>query len=227
MFAYTNRERMKIIVFDTETTGLPEGRNPSILETDKWPHIVQISWVLYDTNVSRMLSMQDHIIDCGVPIPEESVRVHGITKSRSERKGVSVSHALDLFDADLQQADMVVAHNVSFDKRVVMVEAIRNKRKQYFTRDGVRKPEYCTMKNSKDICKIERNNAKGEVYYKYPTLSELHDRLFGFVPGGTHDSMADVLICMRCYLLLSENTDVIKSDRGPLSRLYELYCGSY
>ena len=29
---------MKIIVSDTETTGLPIGRNPSILETEKWLH---------------------------------------------------------------------------------------------------------------------------------------------------------------------------------------------
>lgn len=218
---------MKIIVFDTETTGLPEGRNTSILDTEKWPYIVQISWILYDTDACQVLNMQDHIVDCGVPISEESVRIHGISKSRSERKGIPVVTAMDLFDADLQQADLAVAHNISFDKRICMVEAIRHKRKQYFTREGVRKPEYCTMKNSKDICKIERNNAKGEVYYKYPTLSELHECLFGFIPRGTHDSMADVLICLRCYLVLNGQKDVIKSERGHLSRIYELYCGSY
>jgi DNA polymerase III epsilon subunit-like protein len=218
---------MKIIVFDTETTGLPEGRNTSILDTEKWPYIVQISWILYDTDACQVLNMQDHIVDCGVPISEESVRIHGISKSRSEIKGIPVVTAMDLFDADLQQADLAVAHNISFDKRICMVEAIRHKRKQYFTREGVRKPEYCTMKNSKDICKIERNNAKGEVYYKYPTLSELHECLFGFIPRGTHDSMADVLICLRCYLVLNGQKDVIKLNRGHLSRIYELYCGSY
>ena len=218
---------MKIIVFDTETTGLPEGRNPSILETEKWPYIVQISWILYDTEAYQVLNMQDHIIDCGVPIPDESVRIHGITKSRSQRKGVPVARALDMFDADLQQSDIVVAHNISFDKRLCMVEAIRHNRKQYFTRDGVRKQEYCTMKNSKDVCKIERKNAKGQIYYKYPKLAELHDCLFGFVPRGTHDSMADVLICLRCYMVLIEQRDIISSDRGRLSRIYELYCGNY
>ncbi len=33
---------MKVLIFDTETTGLPEGKNPSIMDTCKWPHIVQI-----------------------------------------------------------------------------------------------------------------------------------------------------------------------------------------
>lgn len=218
---------MKIIVFDTETTGLPEGRNTSILETEKWPYIVQISWILYDTTEEKAITIQDHIIDCGVPIPDDSIKVHGITKKKSVAKGIPVIDAMNMFDADLQEADLVVAHNLSFDKRVFMVEAIRNYRKQYFTRDGVRKPEYCTMKNTKDICKIERNNAKGEVYYKYPSLSELHYQLFGFNPKGTHDSMADVLICLRCYLLVETGKDQIKSNRGHLSRLYELYCGTY
>uniref|UniRef100_A0A6C0LI91 Exonuclease domain-containing protein n=1 Tax=viral metagenome TaxID=1070528 RepID=A0A6C0LI91_9ZZZZ len=218
---------MKVIVFDTETTGLPEGWNTSILETDKWPHIVQISWVLFDIDKQEVVNMEDHIIKCNVPIPEESVRIHGITKQRSERKGVPLRDAMNLFDRDLQEADVAVAHNISFDKRMLMVEAIRHHRKQYFTRDGVKKQEVCTMKSTKDICKIERNNSKGEVYNKYPTLSELHNHLFGYNPSGTHDSMADVLICLRCYLLLETGKDIIKSNRGQLSSIYELYCGSY
>ena len=218
---------MKVIVFDTETTGLPQGWNTSILETDKWPHIVQISWILFDIDKKEVINMEDHIINCGVPIPEESVNIHGITKQRSERKGVPLSDAMNLFDRDLQEADVVVAHNISFDKRMLMVEAIRHHRKQYFTRDGVRKQEVCTMKSTKDICKIERNNSKGEVYNKYPTLSELHNHFFGYNPSGTHDSMADVLICLRCYLLLETGRDIIKGTRGQLSSIYELYCGSY
>mgnify|MGYP001385497630 CR=1 FL=1 len=138
---------MKIIVFDTETTGLPQGRNTSILETDKWPYIVQISWLVYDTETQKC-DMVDHIIDCEVDIPEESTQIHGISKRRASLKGIPISVALDEFDIALQSADIVVAHNISFDKRVCMVEAIRRKRKQYFTREGVRKEEYCTMKNT-------------------------------------------------------------------------------
>ena len=44
---------MKLLVFDTETTGLPESRTTSILETSKWPHIVQLSWILYDDDTKK------------------------------------------------------------------------------------------------------------------------------------------------------------------------------
>ena len=53
-----------------------------------------------------------------------------------------------------------------------MVESIRNYMRQYFTRDGVRKPEFCTMKNGVDICKIEAISRDGEKYFKYPSLSK-------------------------------------------------------
>ena len=39
---------MKVLVVDTETNGLPKGINPSITETHNWPHILQISFILYD-----------------------------------------------------------------------------------------------------------------------------------------------------------------------------------
>ena len=217
---------MKILVFDTETTGLPESRNTSILETEKWPYIVQISWILYDCNNKVVLNVQDHIINSGVDIPAEAFAIHGIDNSKVQRKGVELVPVMDSFDKDLQIADKVVAHNLSFDKRVFMVEAIRQHRKQYFTRNGVKKPEYCTMKSSKNLCAIERIGNNGDTYYKYPTLSELHNKLYSFEPKGTHDSMADVLICLRCFCQLEMNSDIIKQDRS-LGRIYELYCGNY
>ena len=69
-------EKMKVIVFDTETTGLPTERNPSITQPWKWPHIVQISYVLYDTESRKMLACQDHIIKVNddVEITKRTVR---------------------------------------------------------------------------------------------------------------------------------------------------------
>ena len=173
---------MKILVFDTETTGLPETRNTSILETEKWPYIVQISWILYDSDINEIVAVIDYIIKCEIPIPEESVKIHGISNRRAALKGISIEKAMDHFDSDLKKADLVVGHNISFDKRVYMVEAIRRRRKQYFTVSGVRKPECCTMKKFKNYCNIQKTNNKGETYVKYPTLSELYQKVFSLVP---------------------------------------------
>ena len=41
----------KVIVFDTETTGLPKNRQkPNKWNTYLFPHIVQFSWFIFDIN---------------------------------------------------------------------------------------------------------------------------------------------------------------------------------
>jgi DNA polymerase-3 subunit epsilon len=216
---------MKIIVFDTETTGLPTEWNASITQPWKWPHIVQISFILYETETRELLACQDHIIKVGddVVISKKSQEIHGITPSRCKRRGIDIKIALEDFNEHLRQADIVVAHNVSFDKRMVMVESIRNKLPQYFTIDGHRKPEFCTMKRSTELCKIEVTSRDGSKYFKYPTLTELHRELFDTDPNGVHDSMADVLICLRCYTKCEHEHDTSKESCRALKNLHGLY----
>lgn len=206
---------MKVLVFDTETTGLPTERNPSIFDFEKWPYIVQLSYIVYDTNKNIIIENFDNIIKLqdDIDIPEETSKIHGITKEISNTRGMPISIALIKFNKDLQSADVIVGHNLSFDKRLIMVECMRNKIQQNFNFKRDKKPEYCTMKNSVDICKIEKLTSDGEKYFKYPRLSELYNHLFGEVPKGIHNSIIDVIICLRCYVKLVHNYD-INSDFG-------------
>jgi len=206
---------MKVLVFDTETTGLPTERNPSIFDFEKWPYIVQLSYIVYDTNKNIIIENFDNVIKLqhDIDIPEETSKIHGITKEISNTRGIPISIALIKFNKDLQSADVIVGHNLSFDKRVIMVECMRNKIQQNFNFKRDKKPEYCTMKNSVDICKIEKLTSDGEKYFKYPRLSELYLHLFGETPKGIHNSIIDVIICLRCYVKLVHNYD-INSDFG-------------
>ncbi len=218
---------MKVLIFDTETTGLPIGRNPSIFDTDKWPHIIQLSYIVYDTNELELVTCKDYVIklDDSVEISRESIDIHGITRMMSKRKGVDLSIALNNFNQALKSCDWVVGHNISFDKRMIMVESNRLKIPQYFTNyDGTGKKEYCTMKNTIDLCQIAAISRTGEVYHKYPKLQELHEYLFNTKAKGTHDSMGDVLICMRCYGKLVHEHDISKDGSLDMRKLFALYC---
>ena len=217
---------MKILVFDTETTGLPSDRKASIREVTKWPHIIQLSYILYDIDMKKTLCCVDDIIklDDNVEISEKSIELHKITRSISNRKGILISEAITNFNMVLETADVVVAHNLSFDKKMIMVECVRLNMKQYFTNSsGKGVIEYCSMKNSVELCKIERINSNGMKYYKYPTLSELHNYLFGYYPENVHDSMADVLICLRCYLKIVNELDILTDGCSIVKKLYKLY----
>lgn len=214
---------MKILIFDTETTGLPIERNPLIKETKKWPYIIQFSFILYDIQNSAILDLMNEIIclDDSIQISEKSIEIHKITKEMSKEKGISIVDSLNRFNEALLNCDMVIAHNLDFDKNLVLVECLRNNIQQKFNFDNRIIPEYCTMKNNINLCKIERTNYRGDKYYKYPSLSELYMQLFNIVPNGLHDSMVDVLLCLRSFVMLRYKHDVL--TREPISNLFWKY----
>ncbi len=213
---------MKILVFDTETTGLPE-KNASMIATYKWPYIVQLSYILYDTDKNIVLDYVDEIIKLpkNVIISEESENIHKISNEISRTKGVDIKKELNKFNNIICKADIIVGHNISFDKNMITVECIRNKLHENFLNTG-KKPEFCTMKKSVNICKIIKVAPNGDEYYKYPKLMELHKYLFGTIPDRLHNSMVDVFVCLRCYGIMNHNIDYLKkSDTLKcLNRLY-------
>jgi len=211
---------MKVLVFDTETSGLPEGRNISIRDTDKWPYILQFSFILYNTLSAEILdSMNEFIyIEDYVNINEKSIEIHKITREICKDKGIHISDALNRFNYALSNCDIVVAHNIEFDKNLVLVESIRNNIENRFKTNL---PIHCTMKSNINLCKIERINKFGEKYYKYPSLSELYQHLFKIVPNGLHNSMVDVLLCLRSFEIINTGHDVL--TREAISDLFWKY----
>jgi DNA polymerase III epsilon subunit-like protein len=213
---------MRVLVFDTETSGLPTERNASILDTDKWPYILQISYIVYDDESKKIIQLKDNYIKQNITIPKESTHIHGITQEIMNNKGVRLEDVMNDFDIALQNSDIVVGHNISFDKRMYMVEAIRRYRKQYFTVNRIKKPEYCTMKESTTICKIEKQNTKtNKSYFKYPTLKELHTHLFDEFPTKLHNSLIDIFATLRCYVMMIHNYDILKIK--DIHDTYEVY----
>lgn len=220
---------MKVLIFDTETTGLPEDSYASFHDSAKWPHIIQLSYIMIDTETKEILEYSDRIVklDTSVIISPESIAVHQITREKSETQGIPIKEVLTEFVKTIQTADLIVGHNIIFDKRIITVELYRHDMKNCFYNRNGAISEYCTMKRTTDLCAIPRVNKKtGETYNKFPTLTELHTKLFGSAPKGTHNAIADVMICLRCYVMLECNYDVsTDNDVKMIFRtLYKTYC---
>ena len=219
---------MLVLCFDTETTGLPEGRNTSIYELEKWPHIVQLSFMVYDTEQKKIVQEYDQIIRIGehVELTPKSVEIHGITREMIETRGIPIGDALYAFKCALQNTECSIGHNLSFDKRLLIVESIRNKGFDSNDNSIVQLrfgKEFCTMLNSVDVCKIKMLRKNESVYYKYPTLLELHEHLFQIKPRNAHNSKVDVLICLRCYCKLAFNYDISRESR-EFRRMFRESC---
>jgi len=220
---------MKVIVFDTETTGLPEDNYASFRDSAKWPHIIQLSYITYDTETKEILEYSDRVVklDPSVMITPESIAIHQITREKSESQGIPMKDVLTEFAQSIQTADMIVGHNIIFDKRIITVELYRHGIKNCFYNKIGAIPEYCTMKRTTDLCAIPKVNPKtGETYHKFPTLTELHSKLFGVAPKGTHNAIADVMICLRCYVMLEYKYDISSDNDVKLvfRTLYQSYC---
>lgn len=205
---------MKVLVFDTETTGLPSNN----YEAQKgkwynfWGHIVQLSWILYDTETNSIIQQEDKIIklDENIELPESSVNIHGITREIMNIKGNKLMESIELFINSLEICDMIMGHNVNFDINMVRAEMIRSGAIDYFKLLNV--PIVCTMKKYRKYCKIlTTSKITGNKYYKYPKLMELHKKVFGNIPNNLHNALIDVIACLRCYMKIEYNK-VILSD---------------
>jgi len=211
------KQTMLVLVFDTETTGLPprtprNAPSPPIEElATTWPHIVQLSGILFDTKEKKVVEMFDHIIKLpsDVPLPDESVAIHGISREMCDTKGIDIKAALIIFTICFEKAHCIVGHNIEFDKSVLQVELHRNDYVNIFNKQP--KLEYCTMKYGDKITNLTMiSKISGKSIKKLPKLIELHEHLFGVSerPLNLHNSLIDVLICARCYTKMANKQDM-------------------
>ena len=54
---------MSAVIFDVETTGLPKQRNAPLENTELWPYIVQISWIVIDIIDGEITDINQSIVD--------------------------------------------------------------------------------------------------------------------------------------------------------------------
>ena len=211
---------MRVLIFDTETTGL----FPSRSEVANYPYIVQLSWIVYDFGDNKIKSVNDHIIKLkkGFKIPVETSKIHGITTKIMREKGVELKPILYKFVEDLKGCTTLIAHNINFDKRVIDVESMRNGFSKSIK--GMRKKEYCTMREGTDLCKLTMIS-----YYtrkpipKFPRLTQLHDHLFKTSPKNIHNALIDILMCFRCYYKMTQEYDIMNVN-PQFKRVYDDVC---
>lgn len=191
---------MSILVFDCETTGLIN------YKTHKYPHIVQLSWITYNEYKEN-----NYIIRPEIPIPVESSNIHKITQEIADKQGIPIQEAIILFLKDFRNANIIIAHNLSFDLTVLKKECERN----HISIPTAFKTYYCTMKNSIDLCRIEMKSTRNpdETYFKYPKLIELFKHLFPEEElSNLHNALVDNIVCLRCYFMIVHQRDLCEED---------------
>ena len=184
------------LFFDTETTGIPLNYKAPVSDLKNWPRLVEIGWILTDESANEIEAHTYIIRPEGFIIPQDSTEIHGITTEKAMLEGVDLKVALSTFESTVRKADLLIAHNMAFDEKIVGAELIRIG----LTNILDTKKRACTMSSSTDFCELP--NQYGYANYKWPKLEELHRILFGSSFKESHRAMTDVRACMACFFEL-------------------------
>jgi DNA polymerase III epsilon subunit-like protein len=206
---------MIVTVFDTETTGLPGSNHLDANNVHVWPHILQFSYIVYDTETDELREFQDVIvsIQSSIPISEESIQIHGITRDKIMKEGQNLIPHLINFLSWCEKSDLIVGHNVEFDFKMVCAELMRQGNMQTSLETFQKNSKFfCTMKSTTQLCQINAVSKTGKRYLKFPSLTELHQFLFKRDLQNMHNAMNDVLICFRCFYQLQFNVDIVEKN---------------
>lgn len=190
---------MKHLIFDTETTALVSN---SLRPIDKQPRIIEFFGYLIDKDQfdlymedgwddKKLHHRQLHTyIDPGIDIPEEVTKITGITKEKL--KGAPpFKDVADEIKRFIESADVVVAHNISYDMSVVDFELSRIGRTVAWPRRRI-----CTVEHTECI--------KGHRL----KLMDLHLELFGIGFEKAHSAENDVKATTRCYMELMKRGEI-------------------
>jgi len=188
------------LFFDTETTGLPKYKHvDALLYSENWPNLVSICWMVFNSNICIKKEYY-YIQPKGWIIPQESIKIHGVTQEIAMQKGRPLEEVLHKFQQDIQSCDQIIAHNLHFDKNVVFHAYFWNLKidPKLFWKS---KKEICTVLKSKDELKIPSKYPKQDDLYKYPTLNELYKDTFQIEsPGNAHDACRDVEVLQEIVM---------------------------
>jgi DNA polymerase III epsilon subunit-like protein len=206
------------LIFDTETTGLfqtkdkpSEGkwkaRHPMLFPED-YPRVFQLAWVLMNQDGEVLDSFSEFIKPDGWVIPTERDspdvpnfwEEHGYSTEECERVGVPMKVALQRFADALERADYLVAHNIDYDRPVILAEIGRYEIKI----KGPRTKLLCTMRASIDFVQAPHSPENIQKWAflankpKFPKLEELHLKLFDTNFSGAHNALEDVKATFKC-----------------------------
>src|SRR5690625_7178173 len=101
---------------------------------------------------------------------------------------------MDVFGRDVEKSTFVIGHNLDFDLNIMGAEYYRLGRENPLDQ----KTPIDTKDESTEYCAIPRGRGR----YKWPTLAELHDKLFQVGFEEAHNAAADVEATARASLEL-------------------------
>ena len=176
----------RTLIFDNETTGLIAN---SLINEKHQPKVIEFFGHIVDEN-GDVVKELEFFCNPGHKLDPVITRITGI-KDEDLKGEKPFSDYVEQVAALIEEADSVVAHNLSFDAAIIQAEMDRCGRK--FQWPLIR------------ICTVEET----EWYKGYRlNLAGLHEHLFGEPFEGAHRARIDVNALTKCFLEMRERGDL-------------------
>jgi len=220
------------LIFDVETSGL-------IRKGETLPHILQMSFILYDIEDHNIIMTYDTFVKPSqeVKVSEKITELTGITQKNINR-GRPIRQALEDFFRIMGLCDIIVGHNMEFDKKMIALELTRvyptlikptnGKEISFihilntFGENSLSKIWHLYVFNFvrddviDEFCTMHHSKVACNIirtnsrgsYVKFPTLSETYEKLFCEIPENLHNSLMDTIVCLRCFMHLYKKEDI-------------------
>lgn len=203
---------MKIFVFDTETTGFIDKKNPDL---DAQPYIIQFAGIMWELVDGKWTELErvNELVKPPILIPYASSQVHHLYDIDVADKKDFATQA-ESFLRYINEADAIVGHNIEYDESMFRLEMKRlDGEYLYKPRQSV-----CTMYGSRDFCKLPKKML-GSPWFKLPKLWELYKTLFDEYFVWAHDAMVDVEATVKCFVELVKKEVIVleKKETATMS----------
>lgn len=186
---------MKIMVFDSETTGLINKK----AKLEDQPHLVQFAGIV-GTITEGIFTEEDRIdllVKPPIPIPDEASQIHHIY-AIDVKDAPSVREVLPSLVKLINECDIVIWHNIEFDINMMQIEVDRLKMEGVVI-DLAPKKTFCTMNESISYCRIPRKSGTG---FKRPKLQELTKKVLWEYFFWAHSAIVDTEWTMKAFIKL-------------------------
>ncbi len=182
------------LFFDLSANGKPKSYKAPMSDTFNWPRVVHLAWLLYDEGRELQRSGNHLIRPEGFEISPETEQAHHLTQETLLEKGIPLSKALESFQSAVEDAQYVIAHNLTIQENTLGAEYLRK---------GLRPPlelaeKYCLMREATWFCKLPGPGGR----YKWPRLQDIHQKIFGKRYANQGEALADVSACTVCFFAL-------------------------
>lgn len=189
-----------ILIYDTETTGLPNFKLPA--DDPSQPRMCSIAALVCDPNGVVRNGFATLIRPDGWVIAPEATEIHGHTTEECARFGIPALDALAVLSRWYEMADRRVAHHIAFDNKIMRGELRRAGLPDHYDKAK----DYCTMHNSRSLCRLPPTGkmmGAGRKTFKSPSLAEAYEHFFGQPIKNPHTALGDVNACRAIYFAIN------------------------